>query len=109
MTLIGTWVVDEADRHALAELGHVVLEFDEYGGLTYIIRADGKQQIILMRYEVDGDTIVTDQPSAPRVERTSFSLSDDGKLVLAFGGEPFTFRRASEGDGDQASAESKSR
>lgn len=97
MTLIGTWVVDESDRHALAELGDVLLDFNENGALTYVIRADGKQQIILMQYEVDGDAIVTDQPSAPRVERTSFSLSDDGKLVLAFGGEPFTFRRASEG------------
>lgn len=97
MMLVGTWVVDESDRHALAELGDAMLEFDENGGLTYVIRGDGKQQIILMQYEVDGDTIVTDQPSAPRVERTSFSLSDDGRLVLAFGGEPFTFRRASEG------------
>lgn len=97
MMLVGIWVVDESDRHALAELGDAMLEFDENGGLTYVIRGDGKQQIILMQYEVDGDTIVTDQPSAPRVERTSFSLSDDGRLVLAFGGEPFTFRRASEG------------
>lgn len=97
MMLVGRWVVDESDRHALAELGDVLLDFDEKGGLTYVIRADGKKQIILMQYEVDGDTIVTDQPSVPRVERTSFSLSDNGRLVLAFGGEAFTFRRASEG------------
>ena len=97
MTLVGMWVIDESDRHALAELGNVLLEFDENGGLTYIIRGEGERQIILMQYEVDGDTIITDQSSAPRVERTSFSISDDGRLVLAFGGEPFTFRRASEG------------
>jgi hypothetical protein len=92
--LVGTWVVDESDRHALAELGDVLLEFNESGGLTYVIRGDGKQQVILMQYEVEGDTIITDQPSAPRVERTKFSFSDDGTLVLAFGGEPFTFKRA---------------
>lgn len=97
MRLLGTWVVDESDRHTLAELGDVQLEFDDNGGLTYVIRTDGKKQVILMQYEVDGDMIVTDQPSAPHVERTLFSLSDDGRLVLAFGGEPFTFRRVSEG------------
>ena len=97
MRLVGAWVVDESDQHTLAELGDVLLQFDNNGGLTYVIRTDGKQQVILMRYEVDGDVIVTDQPSAPRVERTLFSLSDDGRLVLAFGGEPFTFRRVSEG------------
>jgi hypothetical protein len=93
MTLIGRWVIDESDQHTLEKFGNVVLEFDEDGGLTYIIRSDGKQQIMLMRYEVDGDTIITDQPSHPSVERTAFSLSDDGLLMLALDGEPSNFRR----------------
>jgi len=38
MNLIGTWVVDETDTRALADLGDVELEFQEGGGLIYTIR-----------------------------------------------------------------------
>jgi hypothetical protein len=87
------WVVDRADARALAELGDVLLEFHGDGRLTYTIRCDNKNQIILMRYKVEGDTVVTDQPSAPREERTAYSLSPDGILTLEFGGTPYRFRR----------------
>lgn len=93
MTLLGQWVVDKSDRHTLEKLGDVVLQFDETGGLTYIVRRDGKQQTILMSYEVNGNIITTDQLSAPRVERTVFSISENSLLTLSFGGEPVTFRR----------------
>lgn len=93
MNLIGTWIVDEADGRALAELGNVLLEFDENEGLTYVIRGHDRDQIIKLRYRIDGDTIITDQPSAPQVERTRFSISEDGMLTLAFGGTPYRFYR----------------
>ncbi len=93
MSLLGTWVVDKTDTRALTELGDVLIEFQEDGRLTYTVRTETKKQIILMRYKVEGDTIITDQPSAPREERTGYSLSRDGILTLAFGGTPFRFRR----------------
>ena len=93
MSLLGTWIVDKTDTRALAELGDVLLEFQEDGQLTYTIRGDTKNQIILMQYKVEGPTIVTDQPSAPQVERTAYSLSPDGVLTLEFGGVPYRFRR----------------
>ena len=93
MNLIGAWVVDESDTRALAELGDVLMEFGEGGGLAYTIRTQDREQIMLLRYRVEGSTIVTDQPSAPRIERTAFSLSDDGVLTLAFGGTPYLFKR----------------
>jgi hypothetical protein len=92
MKLTGKWVMDQTDHHALMLFGDIALEFDEDGGLTYIIRRDGKQQIIFLRYYVDGHTLITDQPSHPRFERTTFSISDDGLLVLAFDGESLRFR-----------------
>lgn len=94
MTLIGRWVIISTDSHALEIFGDVLLNFEEGGNLTYITRSDDKQQIMRMRYEVDGRTIITDQPSAPRVERTPFSFSENGLLTLLFGGEAVTFRRA---------------
>ncbi|MDF0492390.1 hypothetical protein GPL17_31660 [Bradyrhizobium yuanmingense] len=93
MNLLGTWLVDETDELALARLGNVLLEFDENGGLRYTIREQDKYQIINLRYRVEGSTIVTDQPSAPQVERTQFSFSEEGVLTLAFGGVPYRFVR----------------
>ncbi|WP_296554731.1 hypothetical protein [Pigmentiphaga sp.] len=75
---------------ARADLGDVLLEFDEDGNLTYVVRGEKTDQIIKLRYEIDGDTIVTDQPSAPQTERTAFSL-EDRELTLAFGGVPYRF------------------
>lgn len=93
MSLVGAWVLDEADARALSDLGDVLLEFGEGGGLLYTIRGQEKDQIIMLRYRVEASTILTNQPSEPRVERTQFSLADD-ILTLAFGGVPYRFVRA---------------
>lgn len=100
MNLVGTWVLDEEDKRARADLGDVVLEFDEDGNLLYVVRGEETDQIIKLRYEIDGGTIITDQPSAPQTERTSFALSNDRELTLAFGGVPYCFYRW---ESDQAS------
>ncbi|MDX3966641.1 MAG: hypothetical protein QHD01_08585 [Bradyrhizobium sp.] len=94
MNLVGAWLVDETDELALARLGNVLLEFDESGGLRYTIRERNKRQIVNLRYRVEGSTIVTDQPSAPQVERTQFWFAEHGVLTLAFGGIPYRFVRA---------------
>ena len=91
--MIGAWLVDETDARALTDLGNVLLEFGEGGGLLYTIRGQEKDQIVKLQYKVEGFTIVTDQPSEPRVECTQFSLTDD-MLTLAFGGVPYRFVRA---------------
>ena len=93
MNLVGAWVVDETDAQALERWGNVVLEFDESGGLIYTIRGDDKDEIIILRYQVEGSALITDQPSARRVERTQFSFASDGVLILAFGGVPSRFVR----------------
>jgi hypothetical protein len=93
MNLVGAWVVDETDALTLERWGNVVLEFDESGGLSYTIRGDDKDEIIILRYQVEGSALITDQPSAPKVERTQFSFTPDGVLVLAFGGVPSRFVR----------------
>jgi hypothetical protein len=93
VNLVGTWIVDNADARALTDLGDVLLEFEENGTLTYVVRGLDSDQIIKLRYQVDGNTIITDQPSVPQVERTVFSFSGDRALTLAFGGVPYRFRR----------------
>jgi len=93
LNLLGRWVVDESDAQAGADFGDVILEFNEDGQLIYIVRGESRDQVMDLRYKIDGDTLVTDQPSAPKTERTKFSISQDGVLTLEFGGIPYHFRR----------------
>jgi len=83
--LLGTWVVDPTDDVARDRFGEVAMCFDANGSLRYMIRAGDQDQIMLLRYRVEGDELVTDQPSAPREDRTQFSFTWDGRLVLNYG------------------------
>ncbi|MCD4824351.1 MAG: hypothetical protein K8S55_07075 [Phycisphaerae bacterium] len=93
MKLLGKWVVDVTDVRTVNELGDVVLDFREDGQLVYTIRQETKDQIIKLQYKIEGETIITDQPSAPQIERTPFSLLPEGTLVLTFSGVSYKFRR----------------
>lgn len=93
MNLVGIWERHETDTRALADLGDVLLEFKEGGGLIYAIRGRDTDQLINLRYRIQGSSIITDQPSSPQVEHTEFSLSGDGVLILEFGGVPYRFKR----------------
>lgn len=85
--LLGSWVADPQDFAGLDEFGCVELCFSADGSLRYTIKEKGRCMIILLRYYVVGeDTIVTEQPSAPKKEKTRFYFTDDGRLVLSFCG-----------------------
>jgi len=80
--LVGRWVTDPADSESLAEYGEVSLDFGPNGRLTYTIHLEGKRQIMLFTYRVEGNVLVIDQPSEPHEERTSFEMTPSGKLVV---------------------------
>jgi len=61
--------------------------------LFHSVLSDGRWQIMKLTYRVEGDYLVTDQPSSPRAERTRFRLESDGTLRLEFGGQKSWFRR----------------
>jgi len=69
-------------------------DFRADGRLHYSVLSGDRWQIMKMVYRVEGDVIVTDQPSSPREERTRFALQPDGTLILELGGERTRFRRA---------------
>jgi hypothetical protein len=71
------------------------MEFRHDGSLEYVIHAKGKQQTIFLKYRVEGNVLVTDQPSRPREERTEFRLTPDGKLVLNYDNRVSVHVRAS--------------
>jgi hypothetical protein len=62
------------------------LVFTESGELRYIIHAEGKDQVMLLTYRIDRGTLVTNQPSDPKEERTECFFTTDGKPVLDYGG-----------------------
>lgn len=82
--LIGVWKTDPADRGAIREFGQATLCFEDNGQLVYISHDEGRDQIILLRYHVEGQMLVTDQPSAPSEERTRFAFTSEGKLQLLY-------------------------
>ena len=91
--LLGNWRTDPSDTDALERLGSVRLRFEDDGTLTYVIETESTDQVILLTFEVDGDELVTDQHSAPRIERTHFRFIQDGLLVLERDGESSRYVR----------------
>lgn len=84
-SLIGIWKSDPNDKSTQDLYGNVMMNFQESGDLLYHIFLDEKEQIILMTYLVDNDSLITDQPSSPQREITKFQLSED-RLILYFEG-----------------------
>jgi hypothetical protein len=92
--LLGTWKSDPSDTAASLDYGKVTLEFGADGTLLYISHGSDKDDVIRLTYTVEPDFIVTDQPSQPRVERTRYRFTDDGKLILSFAGQESSYVRA---------------
>jgi hypothetical protein len=84
--LLGTWVTDPTDEVTRERFGHLVMCFEADGSLTYTIRTEERDRIMLLRYRVERDVVITDQPSAPREERTQFGFTSEGRLVLNYRG-----------------------
>jgi hypothetical protein len=89
--LLGCWHLVRSEP--ASEFQGVEMEFRPDGELQYCIDVGDRWQIARLTYRVDGDVIVTDQPSAPRKERTRFALLDDGSLLLDLHGSRSWYRR----------------
>lgn len=69
------------------------LDFRADGALYYSIDAGNRWQVMKLVWRVQGGVIISDQPSAPREERTSFSFDEEGLLVAVFQGQSCWFRK----------------
>jgi hypothetical protein len=73
-------------------MGHVsgeqvAMEFRDDGRLAYVVLGpEGKTQIMRLVYRIEGDTLITDQTSHPREERSTFRIDGD-LLTMTFAGE----------------------
>ena len=92
--LAGTWISDPTDRDTIENIGNVSLGFDPDGSLKYTIHSESKDQKIFLSCRVEGGMIISTQPTAPREERTAYTIDSNGKLTLWFQGTPSVFVRA---------------
>jgi hypothetical protein len=69
------------------------LDFLKDGRLAYaVVTSNRTVQIIRMIYRVEGDVIITNQPSAPKEERTRFKWHGDA-VLFEFAGIASLFSR----------------
>mgnify|MGYP000103158677 CR=1 FL=1 len=95
--LLEKWRIAPEDINALQNYGDIEIEFTADGKLIYTIHDKNKEKNIFLKYQIDNDVIITDQPSLPRVERTHYLLTSDGRLILEFNREKSTYIRISNG------------
>jgi hypothetical protein len=89
--LIGTWSIDPTDEAGIKAFGLRTMEFKSNGQLVHSV-PEGK---MLLTYRVEGDIIITDQPSHPAEQRTRFAFTPDGRLHLEIGGQRARFLKQS--------------
>lgn len=83
--LLGTWRLMRADA-ALDFAPGVRMEFREDGDLHYHVDVGGRDQVIALRYRVEGDTLHTDNPSAPHSMSVRIEHGVGDVLMLDFAG-----------------------
>jgi hypothetical protein len=92
--LVGKWISDPYDPETQENYGNVSLEFTDDGRLNYTIHLDDRDQKIFLNYELQGNMLITDQPSDPKREKTKISMLGD-KLILEFGQKKSQYIRSS--------------
>lgn len=87
-SLLGKWSSEPSSGE------DTTLEFKEGGRLEYTICGAEKDQKIFLTYRIENNTLITDQPSHPHEECTSFAFTKDGNLVLISGDQRSLYVRA---------------
>ena len=49
---------------------------------------------MFLSYRIQGETLITNQPSKPKEEETKFKFTSDAELSLYFGGEESRYVKA---------------
>ena len=71
----------------------VTMTFTEDGKLVYVIHEKDSKQIMNLVFRVDGNHLITNQPSQPQEEKTKFSFDAEGNLILDYDGNKSWFTR----------------
>lgn len=83
--LLGRWRLAPDDLAARRRYGEHALELTAHGDLVQSTVTPGGLTRVLLTWRLDGDALVTDQPSAPKIERQPVSILPGGELMLGVG------------------------
>ena len=92
--LLGTWRLMRSDPSLDFGPG-VRMEFQRGGHLQYRLSVDGRELVVPLVYRTTGDLLETDNPAAPHVTSTRFTLGAGDMLILDFAGAQAIFVRES--------------
>jgi hypothetical protein len=90
--LLGRWRLQRADA-TLDFAPNATMEFLRGGRLRYSFEVSGSAQTVMLVYRVDGDMLLTDNPSNPHVRSTRLRFGAGDVLVLEFAGATAWFVR----------------
>ena len=90
--LLGRWRLLRAEP-GLDFAPGVRMEFKLGGRLVYTIVVEGHEHVVKLIYQVEGDTLRTDNPENPHVATSRISLGEGGVLVFDFSGARAWFVR----------------
>jgi hypothetical protein len=91
--LLGCWSLVRDESQDDTGQG-VTIEFTGEGTLTYSTDVGQTIQIIKLAYRIDGDELVTNQPSLAREHRTKFYFDENSLLILENEGKRSWYKRA---------------
>ena len=91
--LLGKWKLCEASPDFGLDAG-AMATFKDGGELLYTIPESGRLSVIRLTYRIVGNQLITNQPSAPREEVTSFEIVGD-HLHLTYERSLAVFERCS--------------
>jgi hypothetical protein len=91
--LIGRWRLAVDDVSARRRYGEHALELTAHGDLVQSTVTPGGLTRVLLTWRLEGDVLISDQPSAPHVERQKVALLPNGQLVLGDGVEASRYVR----------------
>ena len=83
--LIGRWRLAIDDVAARRRFGEHALELTALGDLVQSTVTPGGLTRVLLTWRLEDDVLVTDQPSAPKIERLKVSLLPGGELMVGEG------------------------
>jgi hypothetical protein len=92
--IIGLWeLVDEVPASG-APIEKQTCEFKKNGELIMTYYGLEKKSLILLTYEIQGDYLITDQPSHPDIQKSPFKLSKRALEIESDEGKAFYLKRS---------------
>lgn len=91
-SLLGCWVLN-GSPNGIDAGERVEMKLEPSRRMIYGVLENGRWQLMILSYRVEGNLIISNQPSTPGEERTEFSFSGPDTLNLEQPGNVSSFRR----------------